>query len=302
MKFAEPAASKNGAYLFCYFLGNRPNEERICFAVSKDGYNFTPLNDNRPVIEQKLGTRCCRDPFILRGNDCFYIVATDMKSDDGWESNHGIVTFKSDDLIHWYDECAVDFHSFDSTADADKIWAPQAMYDEKTKKYMVYFSCHNKNSEKPLAIWYTYTADFKTFSKPSELFSSRSGLDVIDADIVKKDGKYHMYYKDECVKTVAHSISDSLCGEYREYDNNVVSCTERHVEGNCMYNITGTDTYVMIMDLYVDGGYYMQQTEDMMNFLPVDKKDFSLDFHPRHGSMLHITDDEYYILIKNFSK
>lgn len=73
-----------------------------------------------------------------------------MKSDDGWESNHGIVTFKSDDLIHWYDECAVDFHSFDSTADADKIWAPQAMYDDKAKKYMVYFSCHNKNSEKPL--------------------------------------------------------------------------------------------------------------------------------------------------------
>lgn len=69
-----------------------------------------------------------------------------------------------------------------------------------------------------------------------------------------------------------------------------------------MYNITGTDTYVMIMDLYVDGGYYMQQTEDMMNFLPIDKKDFSLDFHPRHGSMLHITDDEYYMLIKNFSK
>lgn len=133
MKFAEPAASKNGAYLFCYFLGNRPYEERICFAVSKDGYNFTPLNDNRPVIEQKLGTRCCRDPFILRGKDCFYIVATDMKSDDGWESNHGIVTFKSDDLIHWYDECAVDFHSFDSTADADKIWAPQAMYDKKQK-------------------------------------------------------------------------------------------------------------------------------------------------------------------------
>lgn len=300
MEFATPAVSESGAYLFCYFLGNRPYEERICFAVSKDGYNFTPLNNNEPIITQRLGTLCCRDPFIIRGKDCFYIVATDMKSDDGWDSNHGIVTFKSDDLINWYDECAVDFHCFESTSSADKIWAPQAAYDESRGEYMVYFSCHNKFDDKPLSIWKTYTPDFKSFSQPEELFASKSGLDVIDADIVQKDGKYHMYYKDECVKTIAHSVSDSLDGGYKEYDNNVVSCTKKHVEGNCMYNICGTNTYVMIMDLYVDGGYYMQQTEDMMSFKPVSTDDFSLDFHPRHGSMLHITDEEYKRLIKAF--
>lgn len=51
-------------YLFCYFVGNLPEEERVHFAVSDDGYNFTALNRNEPVIIQTKGKKCCRDPFI----------------------------------------------------------------------------------------------------------------------------------------------------------------------------------------------------------------------------------------------
>lgn len=46
-------------YLFCYFIGNKPKEERIHFAVSDDGYNFTALNNNEPVIIQTKGQMCC---------------------------------------------------------------------------------------------------------------------------------------------------------------------------------------------------------------------------------------------------
>lgn len=300
MEYATLAKSNGGNYLFCYFLGNRPYEERVCFALSKDGYRFTPLNNNEPLISQTLGTKCCRDPFIIRGKDCFFIIATDMKSDDGWCSNHGIVTWRSTDLIHWTDETAVDFHIFDSTKTADKIWAPQALYDKEKDSYFVYYSVNNTADDKPLSIWYSYTDDFKTFTEPKELFSPSNGLDAIDADIVEKDGKFYMCYKDECVKTVCEVVADKITGPYREFDNNAVTCTDRHVEGNCMYNILGTDSYVMIMDLYVDGGYYMQQTEDMIHFKPVSPDDFSMDFHPRHGSMLHITDEEYTRLLNHF--
>lgn len=300
MNYATPAVSKGGNYLFCYFLGNRPYEERVCFALSKDGYHFTPLNGNRPLIKQSLGTKCCRDPFIIRGKNCFYIIATDMKSDDGWCSNHGIVTWKSADLIHWTDETVVDFHIFDVTKTADKIWAPQALYDKNKDSYFVYFSVNNTDDDKPLSIWYSYTDDFKHFAEPKELFSPSNGLDAIDADIVEKDGKFYMCYKDECVKTVCEVVADKITGPYREFENNAVTCTDKHVEGNCMYNILGTNSFVMIMDLYVDGGYYMQQTEDMLHFKPVNPDDFSMDFHPRHGSMLHITDEEYNRLLQRF--
>ena len=109
-----------------------------------------------------------------------------------------------------------------------------------------------------------------------------------------------MCYKDECVKTVCEVVADKITGPYREFENNAVTCTDKHVEGNCMYNILGTNSFVMIMDLYVDGGYYMQQTEDMLHFKPVNPDDFSMDFHPRHGSMLHITDEEYNRLLQHF--
>jgi hypothetical protein len=79
-------------YLFCYFVGNQPEEETVHFAVSSDGYNFEPLNNNDSVIKQTLGKKCCRDPFIFRDeNNVFHIIATDMRSNDGWNSNNSKV-------------------------------------------------------------------------------------------------------------------------------------------------------------------------------------------------------------------
>ena len=244
------------------------------------------------MIEQKTGTGCCRDPFLLRDvNGGFYIVATDMKSSLGWCSNHGVVSWHSEDLIYWEKECAVDFHRFEETKNADKIWAPEALYDKDKGAYFVYYSVYNVGSDLPLSIWYSYTNDFQTYTNPKPLFAPSNGLDAIDADIIEKDGKYYMDYKDEFNKTICCVTADSLTGPYREYENNLVACTDRNVEGNCIYQLDGTNTYIMIMDMYSDGRYFMQKTTNMLRFEPVD--DFDLSFHPRHGSMLKITDEEY---------
>ena len=37
-------------YLFAYFNGNSQRQEQICFAISTDGYNYTPLNNGDPII------------------------------------------------------------------------------------------------------------------------------------------------------------------------------------------------------------------------------------------------------------
>lgn len=293
--------NKYSGYLFCYFTGNEPEKERICFAVSVDGYKFKPLNNGEPVIKQTKGTLCMRDPFLLRGNDGrFYIIATDMKSSQGWDSNHGIISWKSDDLITWYDETAVDFHKFEETKNADKIWAPEALYDEEKGEYFVYYSVHNRNSDKALSIWYSYTKDFKIFSNPKALFAPASGKDAIDADIVEIDNKYYMCYKDECVKTICEVVADKLTGPYYEYSDNIIACTDSPVEGNCMYKLINQNKYVMLMDMYCDNRYFMQETDDMMNFIPVPEERFSLDFTPRHGSVITITDEEYNKLISHF--
>lgn len=54
--YAFTAVSTEGAYLFCYFVGNEPEEQTIHFAASTDGYNFDVLNGNEAVIDQQLST------------------------------------------------------------------------------------------------------------------------------------------------------------------------------------------------------------------------------------------------------
>ena len=82
------------AYLFTYFTGNHISEEAVCYAVSTDGYTYWALNDNKPVIDSKIisSTGGVRDPHILRCKDgkTFYMVVTDMVSDNGWDSNRAL--------------------------------------------------------------------------------------------------------------------------------------------------------------------------------------------------------------------
>ena len=37
-------------YLFTYFKGNDVKDEAICYAISRDGYNYLAINNNNPVV------------------------------------------------------------------------------------------------------------------------------------------------------------------------------------------------------------------------------------------------------------
>lgn len=291
-------------YLFCYFTGNRPEEESVHFAVSKDGYNFEALNENKPVIHQTKGKKSSRDPFIFRDKDnVFHIIATDMRCHDGWNSNNSMVMWDSKDLINWENERIFDFSQFENTKNADRVWAPQVIYDDDKNEYMIYWSHSNKDDELPTILWYIYTKDFKSFTtKPKVLFKPKGNLAGIDGDIVKKDNKYYLYYADEKKDGICCAVSHKASGPYEEFENNKVSVANTKVEGNCIYKISGTQKYVMIMDKFVEGGYFMQETEDMFNFKKVDDNRFKINhLHPRHGSVLHITEEEYCKLKKHFN-
>ena len=69
------------ALLFSYFReGPRCGTEAIHFAYTRDGGNFTVLNNNTPVLNCALsGYNSIRDPFVARDpndKDTFHIVAT----------------------------------------------------------------------------------------------------------------------------------------------------------------------------------------------------------------------------------
>ena len=303
LRFAEPAKSTGGKYLFCYFVGNEPEQERIHFAVSEDGYHFEALNNNEPVILQTLGKGSVRDPYILKGEDgAFYIIGTDMRCEEGWTSNHALVTWRSEDLITWTDETILDIRDFGGEfAHTNRAWAPQAIYDPEAGAYMVYWA-NSTEEEDNAAIYYAYTEDFKSLTTPKLLYA-REGIQTIDADIVQnpKTGKYYMYFKHDEDQTIAYVTSDNLTGPYED-EPVVVSLAPTGVEGSSMYPITGTDTWVMIMDEYGEGRYFAQQTVDMEHFTKLRRSDYSFAVSPRHGSVVAITDAQYDALVAAFGK
>jgi arabinoxylan arabinofuranohydrolase len=159
-KSNKAAVSKDAlnAYLFVYFTGNSKSDEAIRFALSNDGYQFRALNNNKAVIssEKISSTGGVRDPHIIRGADgkTFYMVATDMVSDLGWNSNRAMVLLKSTDLINWTSSVVNIQKRYPGNDSLLRVWAPQTMYDARAGKYMIYFSLKHGND--PDKIYYAY--------------------------------------------------------------------------------------------------------------------------------------------------
>lgn len=298
MKNAVKVKSKFGKYLFVYFVGNGEGEERLHFAVSENGYDFRPLNNNEAVITQTKGKKCVRDPYVFRGVDGkAYIVGTDMKCEEGWESNHALVTWCSEDLVSWTDETIIDICDLgEKYRNTTRAWAPQAMWDEKEKAYMLYWA-HSTKEHNTAGLYYAYTRDIKTLLTEPEPLYCRD-IQTIDGDIAynEADGLYYLFFKHDEDQTIAYVTSENLNGPYED-EPVVVSLAPSGVEGSQIYRVSGTDTWLLIMDEYGKGRFFMQQTENFRDYLPVAREDYTMDFSPRHGSVMAISDEEYERLV-----
>ncbi len=289
------------AYLFAYFLGNDPSQEQLSYAVSLDGYNFKALNGGKSVWKSSVGTECIRDPYIFKGEDGLYhLLATDMKSSLGWSSNRNLISAKSTDLVHWFDESLIEIaNKYQNMMNADRAWAPQAIYDPEKQSYMIYFAARVPNRDDRTIMYYAYSKDLmKLDTEPALLFAPKNGNDAIDSDIVFRDGKYYMYYKNETNKRIYLATSSHANGPYDEIKQ--VSEGDIGVEGPNIYNLIGTDKWLMMSDAYGDGYYVMQETSDMTNFKTVSRSSYSFDFTPRHGYVIPINSDQYTALINAF--
>lgn len=286
---------KYQAYLFTYFKGNAKSDEAICFALSKDGYTYHALNNNMPLIrsEEISKTGGVRDPHILRGADgkTFYMVVTDMVSAKGWSSNRGMVLMKSDDLINWASKAIDIQQTYPGQEDLERVWAPQTIYDAQAKKYMVYWSMKYKGGTDK--IYYAYAnRDFSGFEEaPKELFVSPGNKSCIDADIIEKDGVFHLFYKTEGDGNgIKKAVSKKLTGGYVQQDR-YLQQTKEAVEGSGIFKLNDGSGYIMMYDMYTSGKYQFTHTSDLENFRVVDQN-ISMNFHPRHGTVMPITAKE----------
>lgn len=289
------------AYLFAYFLGNAPEQERLSYAVSTDGYNFKALNGGGAVWKSSVGTECLRDPYIFKGEDgLYYMLATDMKSSLGWNSNRNLLSAKSTDLVHWFDETSIEIaNKYSNMQGADRAWAPQAIYDPEKESYMIYFAARVPNRDNRTIMYYAYSKDLKKLdTEPQLLFAPKNGNDAIDSDIIHVGNKYYMYYKNETNKRIYLATADHASGPYSEIKQ--VSEGNIGVEGPNIYKLIGEDKWLMMSDAYGDGYYVMQETKDLENFTTVSRNSYSFNFTPRHGYVIPINADQYTALINAF--
>ena len=289
------------AYLFSYFTGNSVEEEQIHFAISADGYSWYALNQNRPVIASKdiSSTGGVRDPHILRAQDgkSFYMVVTDMTSSKGWDSNRAMVLMKSGDLINWTSSVVNIQQKYPNQEKLKRVWAPQTIYDPQAGKYMLYWSM--KHGDDPDIIYYAYAnADFTDIeSEPKQLFFPENGRSCIDGDIVYKDGIFHLFYKTEgdgngIRKATADKFTSSRWIEQPGYKQQ----TAEAVEGSSVFKLINEDKYILMYDVYMQGKYQFCKSTDLDDFKVIDHE-ISMDFHPRHGSVIPITRKELKTLV-----
>lgn len=317
-KKKAPTERELEAYLMVY---HKDNTHSLHMAISRDGYTFTALNDDNPVImgDTIAEQRGIRDPHIYRGPDgAFYLAMTDLhiaaKSEGyrntqwerdgekyGWGNNRALVLMKSYDLINWTRaNIRIDKLS-DEFADIGCAWAPETIYDDVEGKMMIYFTMRFGTGQAKLYYAYVNEDYTELTSKPQLLFEYPDGeTTTIDGDITKVGDKYHLFYVAHTGEApgIKHAVADKPTGPYA-FDDRWVDPEPKACEAPTVFKRLGKDVWVLFYDCY---GLKVH------NFGFSETKDFDVYHHighfnegemkapnfisPKHGAVVHLTKKE----------
>jgi hypothetical protein len=311
---------KYAGYLFSYFTGEGTADgEQIRMALSQgnDPTRYRELNGGRPVLTSQLGTKGLRDPFIIRSpkGDKFYQIATDLRmyggSGGSWDQvqrtgSRSVMVWESTDLVHWTDQRLVKV----APDTAGNTWAPEAYYDESLGAYVVFWASKVYAADDPGHTGSTYnkmlyatTRDFRTFSEPKVW--NDPGYSVIDSTVIRHNGAYYRFTKDErdpssgtpCSKFITAEKSTRLTDTSYEF---VADCigkgTVDRGEGPAVFKAntsTGGEKWYMLIDEFGGRGYVLFETTDLDSGKWTESKNTALPAHARHGTVLPVTRAEY---------
>jgi beta-xylosidase len=275
-------------YLFSSFRDN--GQDGLHLAWSTDGLHWTALNNDRSFLVPQVGKeKLMRDPCILRGPDgTFHMVWTDSWSDRTIGYAH------STDLLHWSPQIAIPVMKDEPTA--RNCWAPEIVFDETKKRFLIFWATTipgrfpetDKSSETDYnhRIYCTTTTDFRSFT-PTRLFYD-GGFNVIDATMLRANGKFYLIVKDETLKPVAKknlrmASSDQIDGPFTDV---TPPFTDSWVEGPTAIRIG--DNFFVFYDCYTRHRYGAVRSTDLKHWEDISTK---ISFPPgsRHGTVLEVS-------------
>jgi hypothetical protein len=306
------ALAEDGGFLFVTFRGEQtPITEQIYFAVSHDGRQWNALNDSRPVLVSTIGEKGVRDPYLLRSHDGkeFFLLATDLSINlnHNWTraqqaGSKSIVIWNSTDLVHWTQPRLVKV----APDDAGCTWAPEAVYDEGNAAYLTFWASKTKpDNFSKQRIWAAWTKDFVTFGAPF-VYIDRP-WHVIDTDIVRENGAYYRFSKDEQFKSITMEVSTNLMGPWNDATNFSLAKMQGYEGPECYQIKPAADgqpaTWCLILDQYSKGtGYHPFVTDGLSGGQFKPGEGFSFPFTFRHGCVLPISAQEYERLEKAYGQ
>ena len=282
-------------YVFSYFKNN--GQDGLHLAGSTDGLNWKAFkNDSSFLTPQVSADKLMRDPCIIRGLDGkFYAVWTVSWTDKG------IGYASSKDMIHWSEQQYLPVMAYE--AGTRNAWAPEITLEPYSQTYMIYWASTIKDkfietlstleNAYNHRIYYVSTKDFKTFSETKILYEP--GFNVIDASIVRENGRYLMFLKDETREPVQKNIKIA----YSEELNGPYSAASKPITGN--YWAEGPTTlkkdgkWLVYFDKYRDHKYGCISSTDLINWTDISDQ-ISLPKGIRHGSILEVSEEEYKLL------
>ena len=306
-------------YAFTYFTGEGSADgEQIYFAASRgnDPLKYDELNGGRPVLTSTEGDEGVRDPFIIRSpeGDKFYLIATDLKiyGNGDWDASQRtgsryIEVWESTDLLNWSQQR----HVRVSPDTAGNTWAPEAYYDDTIGAYVLFWAsklyapegtAHTGNTYNRML--YATTRDFRTFSEPKVWVDP--GYSVIDSTVVKHDGTYYRFTKDErnntsstpCSKFILEEKSTELRDTSWDFVQDCIgkatdtSAGIAQGEGPTIFKSNTENKWYLFIDEFGGRGYVPFETTDLDGGRFTMSTGYDLPAHPRHGTVLPVTKAE----------
>lgn len=282
----ESAADPGEGLVFTSFRGN--GEDGLHLAWSKDGYTWTPLQKDKPLLRPEVGGGLMRDPQILQGPDgMFHMVWT-----TAW-NKHGVGYANSKDLVHWSKQRLLAV--MPNEPEARNTWAPELFYDDVQRQFMIFwastipgrFPATDKTGDGGYnhRMYFTVTKDFEHLAPARLLYEP--GFNCIDATIVRDGKRFVMFVKDETrhppAKNLRVATAEVPTGPYGKPSAPITG--PYWAEGPTAIKLG--ETWFVYFDRYTEHRYGLVTSRDLAHWKDEsDKVRFPRDH--RHGSVLRV--------------
>jgi hypothetical protein len=293
-----PDVAARGGYLFAYFTGEDTTDgEQVRLALSEgaDPLHWRPLHGGDPVVVSTQGTEGLRDPFLVRGPDRFFLLATDLRihGSGDWDAcqRHGsraIMVWESSDLVRWGPQRSLVV----APPDAGDAWAPKGYYDPTCGEYRILFSCAlfpdgDRSApirHRTLAV---RTRDLRTASEP-ETYLDR---DVIDVVLLTVGDQVHRFLAED--GSITQEVSTAPDGAFREVRRGIGRPEVARGEGPAVFGALEGGRWFLFIDEFGGRGYVPFETSDPRSGAWTPSSSFQLPPGARHGSVLVLTAEEH---------